>query len=145
MNALKRLRVDHWAWIHTKIALVVWGVTYLVYPPVGPVNELGRPLNAALALFTICGSVTGVFGLVRSTDPDPEQRQEGLAIELSGLVVALCGPLTHFVAQMSLIEDEAVRATVAAFGYTLTAFVIARIVVVVRSLKKGTTNWVTRT
>ena len=137
MNALKRLRVDHWAWIHAKIALIVWGVTYLIYPPVGPVNELGRPLNTALALFTICGSVTGVFGLVMSTDPDPEQRQEGLAIELSGLVVALCGPLTYFVARVGLIEDEAVRATVAAFGYTLTAFVIARIVVVTRSLKRG--------
>lgn len=137
MNALKRLRVDHWAWIHAKLALIVWGITYLIYPPIGPLKELGRPLNTTLALFAIGGSITGIYGLIRSTNENPEDGQEGLAVELAGLVIALCGPLTYFVAQVSLINNESVRATVAAFGYAMTSFVLARIVVVFRALRRG--------
>ena len=132
---LKRLRSDHWAWVNAKVALILWGLAYIIYTPPGPLKELGWLLNDTIAMFAIVGSIVGICGLITSTSQNTSTRYNGLLIELVGLILAVCGPATYCAVQVMLIDDDVIRIAIAMFGYAFTAFMFARIVVVHRALK----------
>jgi len=134
MSWVKRLRADHWAWIHAKLALIFWGVLYAIYTPEGPLKELGKTLNVLIAGFTIVGSVMAILGLIISTNI--KLRKQGLILELAGLIIAGCGPLTYFITQASLIQNNQARIALSGFAYSLTGFVVARAIVVARALRR---------
>lgn len=134
-QGIKRLHIDQWAWIHAMVSLILWGIFYMSITPPGPLKELGWVLNRLLAMFSVVGSSVAIVGLIISTSNITKTKFMGLAIELSGLVLAICGPLTYFIAQVVLINDDTIRITVASFGYAFSAFILARIVSVYKVLR----------
>lgn len=134
MNSLKRLRSDHWAWIHAKLALITWGIFYVIFTPEGPLDELGKTLNVFIATFAIIGSIIGISGLIRSTNTNRSIRRQGLVIELSGLILAFCGPFTYFIIQAYLSPDNEARIALSCFAYSFSMFILARIIVVLRAI-----------
>lgn len=133
----KRLKVEQWAWLNAKAALIIWASLYVFITPPGPLKEIGWVLIAMGSFTTILGCILASVGLFISTDPIVHVRHRGLTIELSGLCLAICGPATYCLTQAFLAVDEPVRWTVAAFAWTLTSFIAARIVMIVRALRRG--------
>ena len=130
----KRFRLDQIAWLHAKVALIVWGTCYIFKTPTGPLEELGRYLTVCIGLSAVIGSIIGIIGLSMTTSNKYHVRHSGHAVEVSGLILAVCGLASYFVAQVALIHDETIRITIAAFGYAFTAFIFARIMSVMRAI-----------
>ena len=101
----ERTLLEHIAFIHAKLALILWGVLYAIWPPIQLVNELGYTLVYISAGFSIIGSLAGIAGLIMSDSKVLKRRYQGLIIESAGLLVALCGPLTFFVTIAYLILE----------------------------------------
>lgn len=135
----ERTLLEHIAFIHAKLALILWGVLYAVWPPVQLVNEIGYTLVYISAGFSIFGSIAGIVGLIMSDSKVLKRRYQGLIIESAGLLVALCGPLTFFVtiAYLILEFDDPQGHSFAAISYALCASFLSRIVVVRKGMKKG--------
>lgn len=136
LTCFKRLRPDHWVWFHASVSLIIWGFLYLFITPPGAVVKLGQGLVVVISLFMIVGSFIAIIGLVTSTSNNFLIANKGLAIETFGLIVAFCGPMTHAVIQLSLVEDSYIYLTRSFGSYTLASFILARIIVVQRSLAK---------
>lgn len=132
----KRFQIDQIFWIHAKVALIICGICYIFNPPPGPLAEMGTPLTVAIGLFAIFGSIIGIIGLSMTSSRRQHVRRKALAIEVSGLILAICGPLSYFVIQVALIHDDGLRTTVAAFWYAFSAFMFARIVSVMRAITR---------
>lgn len=135
--ALMRLRLDHWAWIHAKMSLFLWACFFFASTPPQTVDALGITLNRVAACFAIVGAIMSVVGLIISTNPCLQMRHKGYTIELTGLIIAVCGPLTTMVAHISRIDDDPTSIPRAGFSYTLAAFMLARALVVQRALVKN--------
>lgn len=134
MSILKRLSLEHWALIHAKLSLVVWGVLYLSTKPMVIEHELGPVYGSVVALLAVFGGLIGIVGLILSTDQRLGRRHLGLSIELFGLSLAAFAPTTFFIAQ---IIELPFRLTLSPFAYTVAAFILVRIIIVQRSLKHG--------
>ena len=134
MDRLKRLRIDHWAWINAKLSLVLWGLLYLFITPAGPLEAIGQSLNAAAALFSIFGGLTAVVGIVIATDEHVSTRQKGLIVEIFGSIIGVCGPITYFITQVNLFGQDRSRIPLAAFALSLVCFIFARTMAVRRAL-----------
>ena len=137
MQNLKRLRIDHWAWVQAKLVLAFWGCIYFFNPPPRTYEELGKPLVYVAASFVIIGALLSIFGLVISTNENTKTRHNGLAIEACGLILATCGPLAFFIVQVVRIDDGDLYLARAVYAYLLAALVMARTVQVLRALKRG--------
>lgn len=125
------------AYFHSKLALVVWGVVYLMWPPTIVVRELGYVLINASASFAIFGGLLGIAGLFVSNSNNLNRRYQGLIMEFSGLLISIGGPLGLFFtsANLTLKFNNPDFHTVTGICYALSAFMISRIFTVWRSLK----------
>ena len=132
----KRLRPDHWTWVAAKLSLVWWGVLYLWTPPEGPLEELGTILNFFVIGFCIIGAITSLVGLVISTEDTYMRRYRGYQIELIGLVLAICGPLSYSITQGLLIHENIARRPLSEFAFALTMFMVARLTQVWVAMRK---------
>lgn len=140
MNSLKRLRMDHWAWVQAKVMLLAWGCIYLFFPPVRTYEELGKPLVYIAASFVVIGSIISIIGLVISTNESPKHRHSGLAIEACGLIFATCGPLSFFTVQVVRVGSGELYVTRAVFSYVMASLLMARTAQVIRALHRGRHN-----
>ena len=132
MQTLKKLRPDHWAWLHAKAALLVWAALFFEFTPTKVADALQFLLATLISVVTFVGIGTSVFGLFTSTSNIIRKARRGLNIELAGLWVAISGPIAYMVTQIFLVfgEDGDQRIALTAFAYALCALMAVRIVIV---------------
>jgi len=138
METIRKLRPDHWAWLHAKAALVVWSVLFFLYIPNKLSNVLGVTIGGLISLITLIGVLISVVGLFASLSKYTVKASRGTSLELSGLWLAISGPIAYLVVQFYLtfgIEGDQ-RIALVAFSYTLCAFMLVRIVSVFSFRKK---------
>lgn len=133
----QRLGTDRLIYIHAKLAVILWGLTYLIYPLKPIVDELGYSLIYTSALSAIFGSLLGIIGLLRQRTNNINRRYQGLIMEFSGLMISFTGPLGFFFTAAYLttkyVAPQGYSLTVLA--YALCAAMIGRILTVWRDLK----------
>lgn len=142
MTLLRNLKLEHWGWIHAKLAFLLWGFLYMFYTPNAPERELGTLLITMQSFFVIVGATTSIIGLLIATSQDVQRRYFGFRIELVGLVLAICGPIVYFVTQLYLTcnpppgADSKERVALVAFAYLACALLTARLIVVSRFMRR---------
>lgn len=128
--------MDRWTWINAKLGLIVWATLYFFQPPTVPVQQLGRTLNDIAAVLTITGTIISLFGLLTATRPSRRKLMLGYRIEISGLIVAVCGPATYCIAQLAAGSEVQGAYSRAAIAYTIAAFMLARCIMVRRAMRR---------
>lgn len=141
-QALKRVTLRHWAWIHVMLSLALWAVLILNFTPVGVYAALQQPIIGIWTTVTIIGALVAVVGLVLSLANSPRKRVLSISVELFGLILAATGPFTYLAAQVSLLFADAfsvtldVRLALVAFAYYGLSIIIYRILIVVPRFRK---------
>lgn len=123
--------------IHTKVVIILWGITYCVFPPTAIVHELGHTLINVSAAFAIAGSLLGIAGLAMSNSRMLMKRHQGNIIEFAGLLLAICGPLGFLITIGYLtVKFNATQGySVTIFAYALCAFMFSRLITVRRQMR----------
>jgi hypothetical protein len=129
---IKKLRPDHWAWLHAKFALLIWAVFFYIYTPSKTEDSLGYFLASVVSFTVILGVLISVVGLFRSLSKYTKKARIGLNIELAGLWLAISGPLSYTVTQFSFVfgPEGDQRIALTALGYAFVSFIFVRIVIV---------------
>lgn len=140
MRILKRLRPDHWAWLHAKAALIAWAVLFFIYTPEKLSLALGWLLATGVSAVVIIGVGVSVVGLFMSLSNYTTDARRGVNIELAGLWVALSGPFAYCATQgyLAFGPEGDQRIALVAFAYAMCAFMIVRIVIVSMHRKRVT-------
>lgn len=137
-QALKRVTLRHWAWIHVMVSLAVWAVLILNFTPVGVYAALQQPLIGIWTTVTIIGALTAVVGLILSLANSPRKRVLSISVELFGLILAATGPFTYLLTQFSLLFAETADARLALtfFAYYGLSIILYRILIVIPRFRK---------
>lgn len=134
----KRFRPDHWAWMHAKVALLVWAILFLAFTPTKVSAALDIILASSISFTTIIGVVISIVGLFQAMSLNIEKAKRGTNLELAGLWVALIGPVSYFATQffLSFGPDGDQRIALTAFAYAVSSFVYVRIVLILEHRKR---------
>lgn len=137
-QALKRVTLRHWAWIHVMLSLTVWAVLILNFTPVGVYAALQQPIIGIWTTITIVGGLTAIVGLLLSLANSPRKRVLSISVELFGLILAATGPFTYLAAQVSLLflETPDARLALTVFAYYGLSIIIYRILIVIPRFRK---------
>jgi len=137
-QALKRVTLRHWAWIHVMLSLAVWAVLILNFTPVGVYAALQQPIIGIWTTVTIIGALTAVIGLLLSLANSPRKRVLSISVELFGLILAAAGPFTYFITQFSLLfaETPDARLALTFFAYYGLSIILYRILIVIPRFRK---------
>lgn len=130
------------AFIHAKLAVIVWAILYMLYAPIPVIEELGGWLVIFSGTIAIIGSCIGICGLFISNTGDVKKRIQGSVMELSGLYICLCGPVSFAITALYLaITLDLPRAyPFTGLAYALSAFTLSRIITVRNNLN-GRVSW----
>ncbi len=128
VRALKRVRLQDWAWVHFKFALgIAWPLlTLAALPP--SVNTIQQGVVYAWFGLTIVGAILSIVGIIMSAQPG-KAGVLGIPIELAGLVFLFAGPFLLFLVYMWLYfwpNGTEIRPTVIGLTWALWAGVLAR-------------------
>ena len=131
ITKFNKLRPDQKAWLHAKVALLLWGTLFLFFTPTKIETALGF-LAFLVALSIIIGTVTSIIGLYISISQNVDTARRGVNIELAGLYVLLSGPLAYTLTSAFLIfgPEGDQRLPVTALAYAICAFIWIRITLV---------------
>ena len=66
MNALSKLRLDHWGWLNMQVALILWGIMFVTHPSPILIEGMGEWLTVITGWFTIIGGILAIIGLLNS-------------------------------------------------------------------------------
>lgn len=129
---LKRIRPDQAAWLHAKLALIVWSVLFLVFTPGKIETALGWLIAGLVSVAVLAGVVLSVCGLLVSLSSNIRSTLRGINIELAGLWTALGGLGGYFTTQLFLASQPEgdQRIALTAFAYAMTSMLLVRIVLV---------------
>lgn len=132
MRLLRRLRPDQVAWLHAKLALVVWAVLFLLFTPQKIESALGWLIAASVSGVVFFGILTSVVGLVLTLSTNIRRTLRGINIELAGLWSAIGGLGGYFITQVFLAfgPEGDQRIALTAFAYANAALLLVRIVLV---------------
>lgn len=131
--------LDYLMLAHVKAAVALWGVLYILYTPPPIRTHLGPALVVFSGLFAIVGSITGIIGLTLTGSQHKKHSAQGAILEMSGLIVAACGPLTYFVTSAYLVVslNQSFRHIEAGLAYALFSAIVARIIAVKKYTQRG--------
>lgn len=137
MHYIDRLGIRERPYIQTKIVIILWGIFYFLYPPPSIVQELGYTLVYISSFFSVFGCIAAIFGLLWSRSPILKRHHQGLIIEFSSLIVAICGPLAFFitVTYLTIHHRTAIGISFALLALSLCSSIFARILTVSQTLK----------
>ena len=132
------LTARHLAWLHFKVAGILWAVLYGLYTPVATVNALAWPIRLSWLTVCIAGAVVGIVGLVMGAQPGERARKRGPQVELIGLIALAIGPGIYFTTQLGLVVQEGspTRIGAAFLGYFVVAGVLARAAAVIPRFRR---------
>lgn len=132
MERLKKLRLDQWAWVHAKIVIIVWGILFQIYTPAQVDDVLGMTLVRAVSAVTIIGLIISLTGMYMSMSNIIITASRGITIELSGLWLAIAGPLAFSVTQLYLSfgPDGNQQISRMVLPYGIAAFFFVRITLI---------------
>jgi hypothetical protein len=138
-ETLQQFRPDHWAWIHAKLAVLAWAILFLIFTPNRVTSTLASFLATAVSLVVVLGIAMSIVGLYRSFSPSLRKARTGVSLELSGLYLAIAGPLAYCLTQfwLSFGPGGDQRIALTAFAYSNVAFLLVRIVIVLSHRKKN--------
>lgn len=131
-KVLSRLTPRHWSWLHFKLALLVWSLTFLRYTPIRVDDTLGAQIVQLALGVTALGCLISMVGLIMSAQGG-KAGVIGLSIELSGIYFTFAAPIVYFFTQVwlaaSLPEGEQ-RYALGVYAYVVIAAMICRLVIV---------------
>lgn len=138
-DTLKRLRPDHWAWVHAKLAFIAWATLILLYTPNRVADVLGTVLVVALCSVIIFGMLISLYGLFMSLSIKSSNARQGVRLELFGLWLSMGGPLAYMVTQIYIITQPSPgdRSAQIVLAYLIMAFLFIRIVVILSHRKRA--------
>jgi len=131
MNALSKLRLDHWGWLNMQVALILWGAMFVINPSPILVEGMGERL-------TIIGGILAIIVLLNSNSFITKKSTRALGIEGVGLIFSTCGPLIYAIVYASSDAESISKLNVFLFAYTLTSALVARTIVVLRAFARRT-------
>ncbi len=139
-SVLKKLRPDHWAWLHAKLAILVWAILFYIYTPYTVSNVLQYVITLLISIFTVVGILISVIGLSLALSNSISRSRHGTNLEISGLWLALTGPLVLCLAFFWIAFDENNGAftVLASLAYAVFALLLVRLVIVMSFRKKVT-------
>lgn len=140
MQTLKKLRPDHWAWLHAKVAIMVWAVLFFMYTPFQLQELLEYTIIGLVSFVIVFGVGASIVGLFMSFSKYTIVARRGENIEIAGLSLALAGPIVYFIARVWLIFSiqDGQGIPIAALAYAITAFLLVRIIIVSTHRKQVT-------
>ena len=140
MQTLKKLRPDHWAWLHAKVAIMIWAVLFFMYTPFQLQELLEYTIICLVSSVIVFGVGVSIVGLFMSFSKYTTWARRGENIEISGLSLALAGPIVYFLARVWLVFsiNDGQGIPIAALAYSITALLLVRIVIVVTHRKRVT-------
>lgn len=138
MNALSKLRLDHWGWLNMQVALILWGAMFVINPSPILVEGMGERLTVITGWFTIIGGILAIIGLLNSNSFITKKSTRALGIEGVGLIFSTCGPLIYAIVYASSDAESISKLNVFLFAYTLTSALVARTIVVLRAFARRT-------
>ena len=133
MKAIRKLRPDHWAIIHAKIAMLVWAILFLAYTPLTLSKVLQGILPFLISGAVLFGVTISLVGIFMSISKFACTARRGENLELAGLWLSLSGPLAYFAIQVYLsflLRDGEQRIALSAFAYAFSSFMFVRIVII---------------
>lgn len=138
LHIFKKLRPDHWAWLHAKLALMTWAIIFYFNTPPQVEGVLDRILATLISVFVVSGLLLSVTGLLLAVSKKTRRSGLGTSLEISGLWIALAGPVSYFIVRfyLAFTPDGKAGSALAALAYTVCAFVIVRLVQVIHFRKK---------
>jgi hypothetical protein len=137
MTQLRKLHLQHLAWIHAKLSLAFVGYLYFFVTPSAHLQELGYTLTYTIGAFICIGSLVSIVGLLISLMGAYRFQEKGLLVEFFGLIIAVTGVVTFTVTQVTTLVRDPNEGTLlrTAFVYAMAAFLLARLASMSRYLK----------
>jgi len=104
-TALAKVPGRNWAWVYFKGAVAAWAVALLLNQP-ALVTATAQPVFVRVyLLMCIFGSVISVVGMIMSSQHGRWIQPVGVVIELSGILLAMIGPLCYGLTQIGIMAD----------------------------------------
>ena len=120
-----RHAVEKIFWANTKVAFLLWGLATVFTRRPSLDDQIGPILTTIVALFVIVGSLISLVGLGLSVSKSRQHRSHSFRVELLGLLLLSCGPITYMLAAVARANTgPEIRA--AALTYAFAAVVMAR-------------------
>ena len=138
-ETLEKLRPDHWAWLHAKVAFIIWATLILIYTPVRVADVLGFVLVIAMCSVIILGMLISIFGLFGSLSNKASVARQGVRLELFGLWLSMGGPFAYMATQIYILTqpNPGDRSAQVVLAYLIMAFLLIRIVIILSHRKRA--------
>ncbi len=133
----KKLRPDHWAWLHAKLAIVVWAISFYFFTPHSINIVLHYTLATLISVFTIVGLLISVVGLCMALSSSLNRARRGTNLEIAGLWISLTGPLSFFLTLLyiEIGTGQNQLTPFVALGYVAFSVLLVRLIIV-RTFRK---------
>lgn len=142
--ALARVPGRNWAWVYFKISVAAWAVALLLNQP-ALVTTTAQPAFVRVFLcLCIFGSVISIVGMIMSSQHGRWMQPVGVVIELSGILLAMIGPLCYGLTQVEILisgtDPDTSRLHLVFLAHALFAGLFARGYVVARRFWREATD-----
>jgi hypothetical protein len=143
-TALARVPGRNWAWAYFKAAVAAWALSLLLNQP-KLVTATAQPAFVRVFLsLCIIGAVISIIGMIMSSQYGRWIQPVGVVVELSGILLAMIGPLCYGITQVSILaygtDSDTSRLHLVFLAHALFAGLFARGYVVARRFWREATD-----